>query len=565
MTAENVENTARPRTPTAWWSTWWAQPLTTRLSHLALIAVSGLFLAYWLKVFQYHLVQGDDFLNAAMAGRPGGRMNLIEWWGTYMHDYTEVNGRMADALVRLLLIPGAWLWRILGPVTFLATTWLIYRAGTASLRARGAELPFWAGPVLWVAAACSVPFMIWRIPIIAGDAIFWMSSTVTYVISTVFVMIAVLGLARLSDGVRPARPTIAAFGVAILLAHLLHEESSLAMAAAVVATWLVAAHLRQDRILWVWSGVSLAGFLLQTCAPGVWARFALTNGGDGPKGVNSGMLAKLANAEQVLATATGPLLIAATLFATLFVCCRPVGWVLRGVAVASVLSAVVVDQLAVYRLAKGLRIFEAGIADVTDRLPVVLPGLLGVAVVFGGLLVLGFALRESFGSLFFVMLAAAGGSLVAPFAIGVVTPRSYVPPFLFLAAVVVILAAQVLADQVENPVGWTKVRLVAAAVVVLACGATYYNSAPVAQRLPKEMAANERVWRTVEAQIDRARSGQCTKVEMPKSFPRLYLFYSGAYLETRYAGYMKLYYELPEKASFTWKQGEGDCAPKSVR
>lgn len=556
-------------------------------------------LGYWLNVFRFHLLHGDDWLNAGMPGHPAGQMDFVEWWKAYFYDYTQVNGRMADSVVRLFLIPGHWFWKVLGPVVFTGISALLYCWATTEPRARAAraghrlEVTPWAAGLLAGVCALLFPLLLRQYPIIGGEALFWMSSTVTYVVPALAVLGVGLVCARFVRGEEIGRLAAVNVGLMIAFAHLMQEESSIAMAGVMFGTWVIGWEFRGRKVLWAWTAVSTAGLLIQTFAPGIWSRFTLSTGHEAQDRGSRELLRGLGNATQQLGLSNEPMYLAAGVVAFLSAALVLLGleggtrtrlqsWLIGSAGVGSLVGAVVLSQVTWVRLTKGRHHFE--VRDMTSgrNIYYALGSVAAVTVLLVALIMLAWMLRSIWGPAPFLALGALCGSLVAPFAVGVNTPRSYVMPYVFLAAMVMAMGgrllltpavglgrlapARKLSQEGEAPTAVVRSRrrtvvpvLAAWVIIALMCLYAPVRSYATVRRVPRDMAANAATWAPAERGIAKARAGQCTEIGVPKKFPREAYLYGNGFWEKQYAGYMKLYYDLPEKARFVWKS-EGNCA-----
>lgn len=517
-------------------------------------------LVYWFVVFRFHLLQGDDFLNAGKSGQPGGRTTLAQWWSSHWYDYTQVNGRAADSLVRALLAPGPWLWPVLAPGVFTVIAVLLWRWTADGF---GPARPGWR-LVLPAAAGASwalVAVATW--PRIGGDALFWMSASMSYVVPTGVTLFIGLRLAAHLRG-EPARTAqVAATAAAILAAHLLHEVSSFTTAALVVACWLLGGR-RGDRTLVGWTVTSAVGLTAQLAAPGFWARFAVYSGDGGGRG-GAGWPQTVPAGAYTLWLATWPVLVAlVALVAALLAGGAAAGrlparraWVAAGAAGAGTVLGLLILAL---RALLGAPEGSAVAAPVTVLL------WLATALLAGGLAAAAPPLATCGFRECALALAGAAGAVCLPLALGIGTVRAYLPTLVWLLAATLAAAGPALTPgrcahlpraRCAEPHAGALQRRIAIAVLGSGCAI----AVPASALVLTGMAANAARWEPAAAQLDEAARGARVEVTLPASFPRPEYLYARAFEQSHYEGFIRLYYGLPDDVELTWSEPVGESAP----
>ncbi|MEP7160843.1 MAG: DUF6056 family protein, partial [Dermatophilaceae bacterium] len=467
-----------------------------------LVGIWGAHLAYWLLVFRSWLVQGDDYLNAAMAGRPDARTSWSQWWLGYWTDVTSVNGRATDALVRLLMAPGPWCWRLLGPVLFTVVAMLLWwwavrgrlsSANGSDRASRRAVVALAALGATWVLVALAV------CPPLGGDVLFWMSSTVSYVVPTALTVAVGMRLSAHVRGERTRRGQCVATGAAIMAAHLLHEVSSFTTVALVGATWLLAGSGARDRRLRAWTVTSIVGFALQMLAPGFWARFSTFRAGGSEPSASP--------------VARGLDMIGHGVL-TWYAVCGPI--------------LVVLLALWLPRLVHAVR---EGRAD-------------------GWASPQGTSARDS-GD---IILALAGvfGASALPILLGLGTVRAFLPAAIWLMAAVFVTLGSILLPARSGQLGAPNAGVVARGIAVAAAAAAFVVSAPMAVAVASDMSANAERWAPTAAQLEQARRGERRDVHMPAGFPYPEYLYARAFDQRTYEQFMRVYYGLPDGVTLHW-------------
>ena len=530
-------------------------------------------LVYWFVVFRFHLVQGDDYLNAAMSGQPGGRTTFAQWWSNYWLDYTQVNGRATDALVRALLAPGPWLWPLLAPVLFTLVAVLLWRWAADGV---GPGNGGWRSVLPGAAGASWALIALATLPGIGGDALFWMSSAVSYVVSSAISLFVGLRLAAYLRGEPTRTGQAVATGLAILAAHLLHEVSSFTTAALVASCWFLGGRVG-DRRLVGWTCVSAVGLAVQLLAPGFWARFGVFRGARGDPGA-VGWLQAVPTGAHHLWLITWPVLIAlVALVGALLTTTAAAGRLpVRSARLAAAVCGLGCT-LAVAAMVLRAALFPPASAEVS--LPLQAMSWLAVALLGGGLAAAARLLAaDGFRECALALVGAAGAALL-PVVLGLATVRAFLPTFLWLLAATLAAAGAALqprraphtpygshtphgprtpygshtshARQGDLAASGPVARRVA--IAALACGCAI--AVPASALVLAGMAANAKRWQPAALQLEEAARGQRTRVSLPASFPRPEYLYVRAFDEARYGGYLRLYYGLPDEVEVTWASG----------
>lgn len=518
-------------------------------------------LVYWFVVFRFHLVQGDDYLNAGRSGQPGGRTTLAQWWSNYWFDYTQVNGRATDALVRALLAPGPWLWPLLAPVVFTLVAVLLWRWAADGV---GPGSGGWRSVLPGAAGASWALIAIATLPGIGGDALFWMSSAVSYVVPSAITLFVGLRLAAYLRGEPTRTGQVVATGLAILAAHLLHEISSFTTAALVASCWFLGGRAG-DRRLVGWTCVSAVGLAVQLLAPGFWARFGLFRGAGGDLG-SVGWLQAVPTGAHHLWLMTWPVLIAlVALVGALLTTTTAAGRAPDRSAKLAAAACVLGCALAVATRVLRATLFPPASAEVS--LPLLAVSWLAVTLLGGGLAAAARRLAAAGFRECALALVGATGAALLPVVLGLATVRAVLPTFLWLLAATLAAAGPALqprraprtphgshtphARQGDLAASGLAARRVA--IAALACGCAI--AVPASALVLTGMAANAERWQPAALQLEEAARGQRTTVSLPASFPRPEYLYARAFDEGRYAGYLRLFYGLPDGVEVTWDTG----------
>ncbi|GAB78463.1 hypothetical protein AUCHE_09_00680 [Austwickia chelonae NBRC 105200] len=573
-------------------------------------------LAYWMYAFHFHVLQGDDYYNATVSGHPYGRLSFSEWIASYVYDYTSLNGRFADTLVRALLAPGPWFWQVVGPLLFTAVVTLVWLWGLSA----SSGVRRWASGrsvALLVGSATLFPVMIATKLAVAGDVLFWMSATVSYVFTVFFALIGGFVLMRVASGRKVGVPLLVVGSLAIVVTHLMHEQGSVGMAALVIATWIVTRRGHRGPALWVCTAASVAGLVAQAVAPGYWLRLTEFNS---PETAQSGnRLAQLANGTQALVDTGWSFVLMVSFFVVAAAWSRRRDTLVIIGGCLALTGGIGSWLISRHRLTRStLRVMTTNEPFANDRIAMVAAiavGLLVLCVV--GLLIVTIAGRDVLGPIpAMAVLAAMGGGAI-PWVIGLLSFRAYLPTNVWLA-VAVVASAHVLLTPIPRPQTETRPESADATVKADAAAAAKAGEAaaepagtPAAEtpaatvkakgksslrkifaKMPsvpgvhpvalwlvagtlvlaiassawpaaltiRATQANAATWEKTAHQIDEAKAGRCKQIAMPARWPTPAYLYSNGIQSPRYADKIHRYYDLPKDVKLVYGGKPADCA-----
>lgn len=224
-------------------------------------------LAGWWWLFSYWFPASDDFTHAGFGGADHGRIGFSDFVASVRWDLTERNGRLADALVRVLLRPGTWFFPLLAP--FLATgvgVLCVVVASPGGWTGRRST-PWW----LWGSGLLVLPVASMLNPGGFGQGIFWLSGATNYLLPTGLLLVSI-ALCRHFIVVGTMKVALLPAAVLLVLATtLLHEMSGLGLMAVVAVTVLLARSTLQWPA-WTVLGAAVLGFAVHLSMPGMWGR-----------------------------------------------------------------------------------------------------------------------------------------------------------------------------------------------------------------------------------------------------------------------------------------------------
>lgn len=551
-----------------------------------LVAVVLAHLGYWLYCFRFHILQGDDHYNATVSGHPYGKLSIGEWFASYVYDYTSLNGRFADTLVRAFLAPGQWFWQLMGPVIFTLVIILmvvLVRRGrpdavpaTADAEPTPQEEPdgtpgrgrlswladeTWHPLILLTGAATLFPVMIATKLAVAGDVLFWMSATVSYVVTVFFAMVGGYVLIQIARGL-PVHPLTLGIGAAaIIVTHLMHEQGSTCMAAMVIVTWIITPRGSRGPALWICTAASATGLLAQAVAPGYRLRLAEFNS---PSTAQSGnRLAQLANGSQALVDTGWSFVVAASVLVVAAVWLRrrtPLLLIAGSCALVGGIGSWTLSRMRLTR--ESWRVMSTTGPFTSWKLTV----LAAVAVLLLLICVVGLATVTlagvpELGPVPAVAVFAAMGAGAIPLVIGLLSFRAYLPTNVWLA-IATLAAAQSLLDTLARtrPArGWARRPILAAGLVGATLALAVGSSVLPAAKTVRGMQLNAGVWEKTARQIDAARAGKCTQVGMPARWKMPAYLYTNGIQSPRYAEKVHRYHDLPASVKLVYGGTPVDC------
>ncbi len=218
--------------------------------------------AYWHLMLRWFFLQRDDFWLISITDDPYGRYDLGEFLWRWWHDWSQRNGRSADALVRLLLRPGVPAMTWIAPAVITACCAAIWRWAPGRDRARpGVSI------VAMILLLTVLPVLLLTIPSVSGTTVFWAAGIGNYVVPTGLALLAASWLPK-----PPRSPGMLLVAVAsILLAGALHELAA-ATVFSISHVWWVLNRRSVTRTAAMLIVSSYAGLLLGLSGPGRWRR-----------------------------------------------------------------------------------------------------------------------------------------------------------------------------------------------------------------------------------------------------------------------------------------------------
>ena len=494
------------------------------------VAVALVFLAQWLTwlvLYRWLLFTGDDYLHTGGPRRLHGQMTAGEILQSYVRDYTEINGRAADTLARVVMQSGVTGWQLLGPVVITLISVVAYRV----ILSEGGR-PMTAVR-LWLAAlVVSVPFMLLALrPALAGQVYYWVSAAVGYLVGVLLLLLAgsfYLAVRR----TRLSTAAMAAFAVLMVVTHLYHETASVGLLVMGVAFWLY--HPRTDvdrRAAWV-SLASLAGFLANLFAPGSISRLFMATDADAPGALS--LMARFAQGATMLHMLVWPAVLVITAAAVVLAVRR-----FSLLRLAVVLFGVVTTALGVVRAARGA---DVRVLDGAERM---LPWVFAAFLVLA--LTVAFTQRRAIGYATVHLLAGAAGCAAIPVVVGALE-RGHLPAALlawfaaasFLLDVVRRRPSTSASPAAPGGAGWLLLAAVVLPILLVAPATAVHTY--------RATHANHTMWTRTERQIAEAVQGHRDTVEFPdtRAMPFPDHVYNNAYLMRRYEPMIRSYYGLDE-------------------
>lgn len=494
---------------------------------------------YWRFMLRWFFLQRDDFWLVSITDDPYGKFDAGEFLWRWWHDWSQRNGRSADALVRALLRPGAE-----------AVGWLAPAVLTAASAAAWRWLPPWRGTrtgtdvVARLLLLTVLPILVLAVPQVSGNTVFWGAGIGNYVVPT--------GLALLAASwwVRPPRSGRQAVlaAVTIVAAGALHELAALTVFTVTHAWWWL--HRRSvDRRAAVLIAAAYVAMVLGLSGPGRWRR--LESLGTGSTGLDR-WLTPAARFTSELLLQTALLWVAVGLVMTLAaVATWRHGPVRRRRWVGGASLVLWSAGAAAWWLARSWRPDDlrcSQVAPLADGVGVAAVGMLlaaGVTILAAGVL-LG-QLRPSLGSA--PLLAAAGGlaTLPLPMVTGVCAPRVWYPPLVWALVLAGVLVHALVARGVLRP--WV---LAVVTLLALALAGRFALSAEPGLR------ANHESFQGVLKQIPSVQEAGEGTIVFPQEVPHPQYGKAPVYRLASIACAFRTYYDVP--ASVVLDDGEGPPA-----
>ncbi|MHA7862044.1 hypothetical protein ACX1DX_11795 [Tessaracoccus sp. Y36] len=489
---------------------------------LVIVGIALLSVAAWGWLFQHWFLAGDDYAFLADPGHPRGTFTADYWWDSLVDDWARRNGRLSDAVLRLLLRPGEWFYPLFAPFMLTAT-------GLGLSWAAVGRHPARQGWTLAVGLGI-LPVVCWLAPGMFGDGIFWAAGAVNYVAPLGLLALAIGVHQRLLAGSTVGWPTVALAGVAILLADAMQEVSSTASLA--VAVGVVAlGRLRLGAKSWFLVACAVVAFVVHMSSPGLWLRSGRVVG---EATVVERVLHGTSVSASMLLTRGWPLWFAVVaLLAATAMRQEPPRWgrwVLAGAAAIAAAFFVVAGMFRTRVPSLSLEEFPSG------RLPL-------MAVVFAlmvlAMAAVGVALTLSarrLGTATALAWLGFAGSCVFVFASGVANTRVHLMPLALLALTVAAALARLTVGRRANR------RVAGGLALLLVVPSAVWFDATLRGVRENERFVEGRIVGPIEAAVD---ADAPVEVEVPHRLPHPEMTYPRAFV-SGYLPTLHIYYGLPD-------------------
>ncbi len=488
----------------------------------------------WWALHRYWFMAGDDYVHVGQGGHPGGQFTAADWWAALANDWTMRNGRLADAIVRLVLRPGAWFYPLFAPIMLtvggLAIAWATQQARRDN-----------RAPWVWAAGLLLLPVLFWFHPEMAGDGVFWASGAINYALP-LSMLIGCIGLLThlLRGGSIPwvLMPLVVAW---VMLTDAIQEMSSLALFFVTVAV-LVTQWRRMTVQLWTLCGAALSAFVVHMSAPGLWKRAGII--ADAAPGSTVERLALAITTSSTILWQRTSLLWLAIMVIFVAVALWP-GRHTRGDRVAAWIAAAAGAAFGLASMAYRTRFVAGRIAE--NGMPVNMVPHTWLVVVTLSFAAIAIAvglhrLRRYWGVVPLLAWAAYIGNCGFVFATGIVGTRAHFPPAVLLALVVLAMGAAIAERRME----WDRAAaaLVVAGLLIPAVG--WFDQTRVHLW---------RNWSVVDAQIvtplEQATGSDDGEVVLPATLPYPELTYLRAFELPSHEKWLKSYYDIGDGVTLT--------------
>ena len=434
-------------------------------------------------------------------------------------DWGNRNGRLADALLRLVLRPGTWFYPIFGPMMLTAVG-----AAVALLLTAGAGLQRTA---VWLLAAglSVIPLICWLMPALTGDVILWTAAAINYPLPLGMLAASLALLLTVLSGRDLPWWVVCLAAVLIVLTDAMQEVTASAMFSSAMAV-VIALRGRLNAKLWTLVGAATVAFAVHMSAGGLWKRAGLVvdiSGEPFPSVALRGMATALSNL-WYWAWPVWLVLIAALLANAL----RP--GLERRLRFVLLLAACSTLLLVLVCGAYNNRYPAPGIALLRWVLLVDAAACVAFIVVAMALFLA--STRLGHGPL--LVWVAFVGSCVFPFASGALGRTQFVPlALLTVAAISIILPwlARLSAAEATS--------VVVVAFVVPA--ALWLDAARIGAAINRQFVDTR-----IVAPLETAANTGTREVVIPEVLPRPSMAYSRSFYLERYERAIAIYYGLPE-------------------
>ncbi|NJP40620.1 hypothetical protein HCH52_06095 [Oscillospiraceae bacterium HV4-5-C5C] len=536
-------------------------------------------LAVCLLLSHYNILQGDDFLHMAIGGQAHGRFTAADWLQSWHDDYFYTNGRMADALLRLVLRPGVPAARLIIGLTLAALIAALYNLSRLSSPGLYQEAP---GPSTAWAMICFGAFslLLYSHPYIYADCIGWFSGAVNYLLPSSLILLGLLPSFYWSAGLKPPAAVLIISTLCLITGQLAHEQTDLAVLFYFITLLLYSSlkrrYLTKGQYAQILLSLLISGFHFS--APGIRRRLSSlpVSSGDQPL-IRLWMRTADSSQEFVWVLRWGLILLALVLLLLIWrparrsqaVCQRSVQSLLLLFLTAANIT------LMYLRRSWGLHVLTAGLPEGSGlsslswpRLFIAVQSSLGLIALAAIVLAILLSDPEAQVQRQITVLAALIGAAGIPLALGSQNVRSYFTSGIFLSLFYLSLLQSCLTDDLTTrPASRLKssrqpaaspVRLRSdlfrKAAVILVTTLVLVSSLQVFRTTVYRARQNAQVWSEIENKLTASGDNLPAGIAMLNvaDFPYPDDLYFMAYDQGRYEAAIRLYYAVPASCQLSW-------------
>lgn len=533
--------------------------------------------AVCLLLSHYSFLQGDDFLHMAIGGQAYGRFSAADWLRIWHDDYFYTNGRMADALLRLILRPGVPAARLVIGLTLTALIAALYTLSRLSgaNRTASAPKPSTAWGVICLGAFC---LLLYSHPYIYADCIGWFSGAVNYLLPSSLILWGLVPSFYWSAGQKPPAALTITATLLLVIGQLAHEQTDLAVAFFFLSLLLF--HSLKRRSLAKGQLPQMLLSLLVTglhmAAPGIRRRLASLPDAGGDKPLVRLWLNTADSSQELVWVLRGDLMMLAGVLLLLLwrpACRIKSGRQRCGQSLLLLLVTAANLTLMYLRRSWGLHALTAGLAPGTG-----ISGLSGHRIILAAessLALIALAVVVAVIILSdpqplvqgqIAVLAALIGAAGIPLALGSQNVRSYLTSGILLSLLYLSLlqisltnymATNPHAGQLLKPELTPACRRPGPAIKVAAAllsGLVLFFSVQLCRLTVYRAKQNAQVWTKLENKLSASAQNPTSSISMlnVEDFPYPDYLYFKAYDQGRYEAVIRLYYAVPASCRLTW-------------
>ena len=510
-----------------------------------------LFILILILMGQFTFIEGDDFLHVSFSNVPYGKFSFLDWIASWRSDYLTVNGRFADALLRLILRPGIQTTRIIISISLIALIYMLYHYMKISYTE---NLNIISKIYMSVLSVAALALTLFSHDYFYADVIGWYSGAANYLIPTVFVLVGFTASQNELHGRKTGILLYVVSTACLVIGQISHELIE-TISFTYFLSFVIYLKLQKkqlSKLQMIQICISMVTMVAHLLAPGIQHRMERysSSGGDLNPSAVLQFIYNVANGGQhFIWTFKYFLIVLSAVLIGLLWRRSQADRSIRVQIIKKILVLIIslisnlllmllrrVNYIHLIAYQKDLvyTLMTIGIALVS-----ILFLLLYSAIVIGTVCTDPTPeIRKSI-----LWFFAVVGSMVIPLLLGMQNVRGLFPAAVFFSVFMLNLLSCILWQKQHN-----RIMLNSCLVIVILFSIVVYSTTIY------KAAQNKSVWDNIEDQLSNSRKNQTGSICVleTEEYPYSDLIYTYAYSKERYEESIRIYYSIPAYTSLTW-------------